>query len=145
MAACPKIQTLTREQRQNSYDQRSRGGVILMDESGRILLLKDSKHGKWSFPKGAMEPCDASVFDTAIRETREEAGLEAGVDYVLSPANAFRQYNNYYFFGIAARPDLEIKPQDDEIADWDWVNPMACSIPDEELNSPVRAFLKRFY
>lgn len=141
----PKVQTLTREQRQTNNDQRSRGGVILMNENGCILLLKDRTHGKWSFPKGAMEPCDATVFETAIRECQEEAGLVAGVDYLLTPAGAFRQYNNYYFFGVTTRPDLEVTPQDDEIADYEWVNPLAHAIPDGELNSPVRSFLKRYF
>ena len=51
------------------------GGVVLRD--GRVLLVraKPAPHD-WVLPKGHVEPGESPV-DTAVREVREEAGVEA--------------------------------------------------------------------
>ncbi len=54
--------------------------VHLRDEEGRLLLLKRKKypnHGLWSCIGGKLEmEMGESPFECAIRETREETGLE---------------------------------------------------------------------
>lgn len=54
----------------------SSGGVVLEERSGevRVLLIKDA-YGKWTWPKGHIEPGEAPR-EAAIREITEEAGLE---------------------------------------------------------------------
>lgn len=56
-------------------------GIILHNENNEVLCVRDTKSDKWSFPKGHCERIDTHLLDTAIRETREETGLEYGVDY----------------------------------------------------------------
>jgi len=56
---------------------RRRGGrleVLLVHPGGPFWARKD--HGAWSIPKGEVDP-DEELFDAAIRELREETGLEA--------------------------------------------------------------------
>jgi 8-oxo-dGTP pyrophosphatase MutT (NUDIX family) len=56
-------------------------GIILTLEK-TVLLLQGVK-GSWSFPKGHMEPSDATTLDTAIREMWEETGYVYGQDYEI--------------------------------------------------------------
>ncbi len=56
--------------------------VIIPDEQGRILLQKRTDGDWWSLPAGGMEPGETPI-QTAIRETREETGLEIAIDRFL--------------------------------------------------------------
>jgi ADP-ribose pyrophosphatase YjhB (NUDIX family) len=52
----------------------------LVDESGRVLLIKRSKPGQapyWTAPGGGVEAADASVVDALHRELGEELGAKA--------------------------------------------------------------------
>lgn len=54
------------------------GGIVLV---GDRLVLRRTDRGDWVFPKGHIEPGE-SLEEAAIREIREETGLEATVlDY----------------------------------------------------------------
>ncbi len=57
-------------------------GIIILDPSMQyILLISDSRHGKYSIPKGQREEYDISPFANAVRETFEETGYIFGRDY----------------------------------------------------------------
>ena len=49
--------------------------AIVANEAGEILLQRRSDNDLWSIPGGAMEAGE-TISETAIRETREETGLE---------------------------------------------------------------------
>jgi ADP-ribose pyrophosphatase YjhB (NUDIX family) len=49
--------------------------AIVVDEGGRILLIRRSDNALWSIPGGAMEVGER-IADTVVREVREESGLE---------------------------------------------------------------------
>ncbi|MGQ9675977.1 MAG: NUDIX domain-containing protein [Chloroflexota bacterium] len=54
------------------------GGIVLV---GDRLVLRRTDRGDWVFPKGHVEPGE-SLEEAAVREIREETGLEATVlDY----------------------------------------------------------------
>ena len=53
--------------------------ALCRDNSGRILLVRQKDSGKWSTPGGAIEPGE-SPEQAAIREVREETGLDISVD-----------------------------------------------------------------
>ena len=51
--------------------------AIVTSLSGEsVLLVPHRKLGGWLQPGGHVEPADASVFETALREVREETGVE---------------------------------------------------------------------
>ncbi len=50
-------------------------GIILRDSEGRLLLEKRGDCGLWGFCGGKVEPGE-SVTESAVREVREETGLE---------------------------------------------------------------------
>jgi 8-oxo-dGTP diphosphatase len=53
----------------------SAGAAIIRDERGWVLLIRRGDGRGWSLPGGIMEPGERIV-DCAVRETREETGLE---------------------------------------------------------------------
>ncbi len=54
--------------------------AIILDEAGRVLMVHHSYgHLNWEIPGGGSEPGESAI-ETAIREVREETGLEVGVE-----------------------------------------------------------------
>ena len=51
------------------------GDAAIFDSRGHILLMRRTDDGKWCLPCGYAEPNEAPR-DTAVREVREETGLE---------------------------------------------------------------------
>lgn len=76
--------------------------AIVLDNAGRILLHKRTDNGLWSIPGGAMEPGE-SIAETAVREIREDTGIEARVDRLLGV------YSNPHH--VIAYDDGEIRQQ----------------------------------
>ncbi|MFV0461331.1 MAG: NUDIX hydrolase [Actinomycetales bacterium] len=55
------------------------GSALVLDEDrSATLLVHHRKAGFWMQPGGHWEPGDASLLATAVREVREETGLEPG-------------------------------------------------------------------
>ena len=59
----------------------SAGGVVYRNESGEvsIILCGRSTPKTWSLPKGTPDPGEAAE-ETALREVREETGLDVVID-----------------------------------------------------------------
>ncbi len=49
--------------------------AVVTDDQGRLLLQRRSDSGLWALPGGGMEMTD-SLPDTAVREVKEETGLD---------------------------------------------------------------------
>jgi len=50
-------------------------GIIIPDMTNRLLLERRSDNGMWGLTGGGIEPGE-SVIDAAVRETKEETGLD---------------------------------------------------------------------
>ena len=57
---------------------RPSASAVIFDRRGRVLLQERSDGGQWGLPGGSVE-IGESVTDAAIREVREETGLEVTV------------------------------------------------------------------
>ncbi|AEB11380.1 NUDIX hydrolase [Marinithermus hydrothermalis] len=57
------------------------GGVVF-NPQGEVLLIRDA-NGYWVFPKGHLEPGETPEA-AAVREVREETGIEARIVHPLS-------------------------------------------------------------
>ena len=74
----------------------------------RLILVRRSKGGihggQLAFPGGKPEPQDQSLLDTALRETQEEVGLDAGSIQVLEPLPVARTMSSgFRVFPFLAR------------------------------------------
>lgn len=93
--------------------------VVVRDDEGRILLVRHADSGLWVVPGGSMLPYEGPA-DAAVREMREETGLEVelvrvvgvygGAAFVVRYSNGDRiSYAMITFegriVGGAARPD----------------------------------------
>ena len=61
-------------------------GTIIVDELGRLLLVRraiEPGYGKWVFPGGYVDRGEA-VRAAAVREAREESGLDVRLDRLLN-------------------------------------------------------------
>jgi 8-oxo-dGTP pyrophosphatase MutT (NUDIX family) len=56
--------------------------VTIVHRDGRYLLLKERKHRGWYFPAGRVEVGE-SLEQAALRETREETGVEVVLEGLL--------------------------------------------------------------
>lgn len=66
-------------------------GVLLLDDSGRVLLVKrrfDPFAGLWVIPSGYIE-YDEDIARTAVRELQEEAGIIVELDGVHAVESCF--------------------------------------------------------
>jgi 8-oxo-dGTP diphosphatase len=60
-------------------------GATIPEQDGKLLLTRrtiDPGRGLWTFPGGFVD-FDETVTDAAVRETREETGLEVALDGLL--------------------------------------------------------------
>ena len=51
-------------------------------QEGKILLVQE-RDGRWSLPGGWVD-VDCSIAENAVKEVREEAGLEASADFLIA-------------------------------------------------------------
>lgn len=89
----------------------------------KVLMVKHNK-GHWAFPKGHVEE-NETEFETAIRETKEETGLEVEIilpeRFVITYSPKEDVIKDVVYF-IAKPLSKNLKKQDEEIAQVDWVN-----------------------
>ncbi|MBT8165017.1 MAG: NUDIX domain-containing protein [Acidimicrobiia bacterium] len=52
--------------------------AVVTDEDGRVLLAKRTDNELWTIPGGTMKPGE-TIAETAVRETKEETGIDAEV------------------------------------------------------------------
>ena len=122
--------------------------TLILDEQGRLLLMKRSDSGCWGPPGGAVELGEA-VETAARREVREETGLEL---------------DELTLFGVFSGPELFYRyPNGDEVynvtivyltriprgavrlngehTEWRWF--ATAEIP-EDLSPPIRPVIEQF-
>ncbi len=106
--------------------EKSCGAIVYRRHHGNIeiLLIKHVNSGHWSFPKGHVEEGETET-ETAIREIREETGVEVIID------PTFRETVQYFprkdtqkvvVYFIAKAKNYDFTPQEEEIAEIKWVD-----------------------
>jgi ADP-ribose pyrophosphatase YjhB (NUDIX family) len=56
--------------------------VFVVDEADRVLLIRRTDNGLWAIPGGAQD-FGEYISETAVRETREESGVEVEVTGIV--------------------------------------------------------------
>ena len=84
-----------------------RAGIIITDPYlTHVLLIEDSRHGKWSIPKGSVESYDESYLATAIREVEEETDFKTELDYWIQPNTPYNVRKCLFYFAMASHMGL---------------------------------------
>lgn len=110
----------------------SAGGVVFKKEKGEvtILLAKHSQNKSWGFPKGLIGDTEKNETkeSTAIREVKEETGVEAFIIKPLDSTTYFYEWNGekrkktvYYFLMECINYNFD--ERDFEMEEVKWVNP----------------------
>ena len=125
-------------------------GVVIVDR-GRLVLVRrgvEPALGKWSFPGGAVELGEA-VRDAAVREAREECGLDvelldgAPMDVydILKVDDGGRLRYHYVLLQFLARPKEGVLKPTSDVTDARWV-PFE-EVENYDLTESVRLFFRK--
>lgn len=81
----------------NKSEIRLAGGILL-DKSGKILLLHRNKNGKvqWETPGGKVEEAESEEA-AALRELNEELGVEVGISKKIGEGDFCEVGQNYHY------------------------------------------------
>ena len=72
------------------YNDPKVGVGVLAERRGKLLLVKrnhEPRFGEWSFPSGYVDAGEV-VEEAAVRETKEETGLDVRIDTLLGAYSA---------------------------------------------------------
>jgi 8-oxo-dGTP pyrophosphatase MutT (NUDIX family) len=105
--------------------EKSCGAIVYRKYHGNteILLIKHNKSGYWSFPKGHMEK-DETEAETALREIKEETGIDVLVDTGFRETVAFsprKETIKTVVYFVARAINYDFVPQAEEISEIRWV------------------------
>jgi 8-oxo-dGTP diphosphatase len=103
-------------------------GCVIVDDRGRVLLVKPTYKDGWEIPGGAAEAGE-SPLDACRREVREELGHDIvpdrllGVDY-RAPVDGLRGDALRFVFAATLTPDqiASITLPPDELSEWRFVD-----------------------
>ncbi len=110
--------------------QFSAGGIVYKKNGGiKILVSQHSQHHGWVFPKGLIGDHveNEQKEETAIREVKEETGIEAEIEEELAPVEYWYAWEGekikktvYYFIMKFVGGDT--KNHDHEMEEVEWIN-----------------------
>jgi ADP-ribose pyrophosphatase YjhB (NUDIX family) len=105
--------------------------AVVLDERGRVLLVRRSDSGEWALTTGCLEPGEQPAAG-ATREVREETGVEVAVERLLSvealDLSVAPNGDQVYWHAIGMRCRLvsgEARVNDDESVAVAWFDPDA--------------------
>jgi len=106
--------------------------------SGDLLLVRHDGVGKWVLPGGELDPGE-SFTDAALRELREESGIEGGVEGLgmLGRVEFYCDGNSTWgvlpvFEARAATTEISVQDPDGEISDARWFGDLPADTRDRE-------------
>lgn len=117
--------------------------AILTDAEGRVLLLWQPR-GKYALPGGVVEPGETPL-QAAVREAREEIGVEIGLEYLvgtyhLSGGGKVDMVNSVYkAHVISGEPHIA---DENEVLRLEWVAPGTLPSP---VNNDARVAIPDFW
>jgi 8-oxo-dGTP diphosphatase len=92
--------------------------VLVIDGAGHILVVRPTYSREWMLPGGRVERGE-TPHGAAVRETREETGLDVALDRVVLVDARHSRDTSFVFVGHVVGGELE--PQLGEIAEVGWI------------------------
>ena len=105
--------------------------VAVSDEESRLLMIRRSDNDNWALPGGAMD-CGESIVQAAVRETKEETGIDCEVTGLVgiytNPGHVILYTSNgevrqEFSIVLTARPLGGEPTPSDESKEVHWVSP----------------------
>ncbi|MDP3941308.1 MAG: NUDIX domain-containing protein [bacterium] len=107
----------------------SSGGVVIRKENGKteVLVCQHSQHHGWVFPKGLIGDTDKTEKKevTAVREVKEECGVDAKIVKLLTPVTYWYQWEGekrkktvYYYLMDFTGGDITKHDEEMENVEW---------------------------
>jgi 8-oxo-dGTP pyrophosphatase MutT (NUDIX family) len=114
-----------------TYEQVSAGGVVYRRSSGEteIAIIRTTAEGRWQLPKGFIDDGETAE-QAALREVREEAGVEAALIAPISTIEYWftaerdgerRRFHKFVHFFLMSFTAGEVTDHDDEVAEARWI------------------------
>jgi 8-oxo-dGTP diphosphatase len=106
-------------------------GSVVFDADGRVLLVRSgagSRKGQWGLPGGAQHVGE-TVFEAAVREVREETGIEIAPRAVITVVDLIRRDEtgrpkyHYTLVDVLAEPTGGALQPGDDADRAEWVAP----------------------
>jgi ADP-ribose pyrophosphatase YjhB (NUDIX family) len=110
--------------------------VIVVNDRGEILMIRRTDNGNWAVPGGGMD-LGESITDAAVRETREDTGIEAEITGLVgiytSPRHVIRYTSNdevrqEFSIVFTARPTGGSLRASSESSEPQWVAPAKAAV-----------------
>lgn len=111
---------MDKNKEENAIQEKSCGCVIM--ENNKVLLIQH-RIGHWGFPKEHVEAGETEK-ETAIREVKEETGLEVEIQGDKRYTMEYRTdkgNNKQVVFFLAEKVGGTIKPQEEEVSQIQWL------------------------
>jgi len=107
-------------------------GVLLFDGDGRVLLVhQDYGQRMWTLPGGMLDPGEAP-HEAAVREVREEVGVDVRLDRLVGVYFLRRRHPGIRFVFVGHLASDQIPSiSDDELDDMGWFAPD--ELPDRHM------------
>lgn len=105
----------------------SAGGIVF-NNNGQVLITQHSQNKHWSFPKGLLDHPEQTTEQSAIREVKEEGGVEAEIIGKVGYSKYVYKFNGEKIFKIVTYYLMkyssgDIKDHDWEVSDIGWYEP----------------------
>ncbi len=128
----------------NSKVEGKNAAGIFFTDGQKVLMLKrseDDKHpGTWAIPGGKSKKNESDI-GAAIRETKEETGLESIPGYRFEEFSSKDGRKRFRTFLYRVREPFDVSISA-EHTDWEWMN--LDSLDSEDLHPRFRENLPRF-
>lgn len=95
----------------------SAGGIVF--NNGKVLLTKHSQNKHWSFPKGLLDHPEQTTEESALREVKEEGGVEAEILSKVGYSKYVYTFNGEKIFKIVTYFLMKYISGDPKDHDWE--------------------------
>jgi 8-oxo-dGTP diphosphatase len=127
-----QTETSTAESKVTTKDQISAGGVAFRrtGAEGQIAIVSVKPSLRWQLPKGIVDPGETPEF-TAVREVKEEAGIETELLRLIETIEYWYQreqygrrirYHKFVHFYLLQYQSGDVADHDHEIVESRWVS-----------------------